>query len=559
MARTRPLAADDTETPEGRHIEYVRVKDLVPAKKNPKQHSISDLSASVGRFGFTNPIIVDDRTGRMVAGHGRVTALQTMRANHQDAPDGILVDQADGEWLIPVLRGWGSKSDAEADALLIADNKQAELGGWDDGALAEMLRNLTDHTGIGFGQDELADLLRQLDPDDERGGGSGKTAVTLSDRFVIPPFTILDTRQGYWQDRKREWQAYGIQSELGRGENLTYGDSAVMNEPGLNFYRDKEKNKHGMMEPVEGDAVASPTKEGFARAFAQDLMRGETKNGKSKGKAGSRLAADQGSNITGAPPLPEWANNGLANMAPGTSIFDPVLCEVAYRWFSPHGGTVLDPFAGGSVRGIVAALLGRHYVGMDLRADQVEANRRQANQICRDVAPVWHTGDSRTITTAAPGEYDFVFSCPPYADLERYSDDPLDLSTMKYADFVTAYREIIAAAVAMLRPDRFACFVVGDVRDKRGIYRNFVSDTISAFQDAGAMLYNEAILVNQVGSSALRASKQFVSGRKLVKTHQNVLIFLKGDAKRATEACGPVTVILPDANKMETDFDEVDA
>jgi hypothetical protein len=94
----------------------------------------------------------------------------------------------------------------------------------------------------------------------------------------------------------------------------------------------------------------------------------------------------------------------------------------------------------------------------------------------------------------------------------------------------------------MLREDRFACFVVGDVRDKRGIYRNFVSDTIAAFQDAGALLYNDAILVNSAGSLPLRTRRQFTSGRKLGKTHQNVLIFVKGDARKATAWCGPVHV-----------------
>ena len=92
----------------------------------------------------------------------------------------------------------------------------------------------------------------------------------------------------------------------------------------------------------------------------------------------------------------------------------------------------------------------------------------------------------------------------------------------------------------MLKPDRFACFVVGDVRDSKGIYRNFVSDTISAFQNAGALLYNEAILVTAVGSLPIRVGKQFQSSRKLGKTHQNVLVFVKGNPKRATEAIGDV-------------------
>ena len=48
------------------------------------------------------------------------------------------------------------------------------------------------------------------------------------------------------------------------------------------------------------------------------------------------------------------------------SIFDPVLCELMYDWFSPKGGMVLDPFAGGSVRGIVAEEMGRRYIGYDI-------------------------------------------------------------------------------------------------------------------------------------------------------------------------------------------------
>lgn len=225
----------------------------------------------------------------------------------------------------------------------------------------------------------------------------------------------------------------------------------------------------------------------------------------------------------------------------GTSIFDPVLCELAYRWFCPGGGLVLDPFAGGSVRGIVASVLGRQYVGLDLRQEQVDANRAQAESLCVDHMPCWHVGDSRNIATVAKGcEADFLFSCPPYADLERYSDDPSDLSTLGYAAFIEAYRAIIAASVAMLKPDRFACFVVGEVRGKDGNYYGFVPDTIRAFQDAGAALYNEAILVTAVGSLPIRAGRAFESGRKLGKTHQNVLVFVKGSAQKATQAIGKV-------------------
>jgi len=222
----------------------------------------------------------------------------------------------------------------------------------------------------------------------------------------------------------------------------------------------------------------------------------------------------------------------------GTSIFDPVLCELAYRWFCPPGGQVLDPFAGGSVRGIVAAALGRPYTGLELRAEQIAANEAQAKRLAPNARLRWILGDAREAATLAPGVYDFIFSCPPYGDLERYSDDPADLSTMPWPAFLTAYRAIIAAAVGMLAPDRFACFVVGDLRGPDGCYRGLPAETCRAFADAGARLYNDAVLVTAFGSLPLRAGRAFTAGRKLGKTHQNVLVFVKGNPKAATAACG---------------------
>jgi len=260
--------------------------------------------------------------------------------------------------------------------------------------------------------------------------------------------------------------------------------------------------------------------------------------------------ADKRSNITGAPKKPDWATGtGTENMAPGTSIFDPVICELVYRWFCPLNGVIIDPFAGGSVRGIVASKLERQYIGCELRSEQVEANRVQGDLLCADdnYPPIWHNIDSRNIAkTCHDVKADLVFSCPPYADLEVYSDNPLDLSTLDYKDFVEQYRLIISESVSLLNPDRFSCFVVGDVRDKKGFYHNFVGDTINAFQDCGCTLYNEAILVTSVGSLPIRAGKQFSSGRKLGKTHQNVLVFFNGNPKNIREIYGDVDVSLPD-------------
>ena len=298
-----------------------------------------------------------------------------------------------------------------------------------------------------------------------------------------------------------------------------------------------------------------------ARVYGQDLMRGEHVVGERRltWVAGDRprdelddtsrknLAAGRkpaSKSIRTQDPILSMKGEdftGLGAQQSGTSIFDPVLCELAYTWFTAPGGHILDPFAGGSVRGIVAAYLGRRYTGIDLRPEQIEANEQQAAAIVPGRSPRWIVGNS---LDAIPAEdFDFIFTCPPYYDLEVYSDDPEDLSNKDtYEGFLVDYRAIIAQAVARLRDDRFACVVVGDVRDKKGMYRNFVADTIAAFRDTGMGLYNEAILVTAVGSLSIRVGKQFTSGRKLGKTHQNVLVFVKGDPRKATAWCGPVEV-----------------
>ena len=237
------------------------------------------------------------------------------------------------------------------------------------------------------------------------------------------------------------------------------------------------------------------------------------------------------------------SNICLAASNDTTSIFDPVLCEIIYNWFSRKESVIIDPFAGGSVRGIIASQLRRNYVGVDLRQEQVAANISQAESVCRENMPVWHTGDSSNIENICCNvEADFLFSCPPYADLERYSEDSRDLSNMKYDDFVAAYRDIIKKSCSLLKENRFAVFVVGEVRSKGGEYYNFVGDTIRAFLDAGLKYYNEMILVTPVGSLPLRAANAFKKSRKIGKTHQNILVFVKGDEKAATEYCGLVDI-----------------
>jgi hypothetical protein len=223
----------------------------------------------------------------------------------------------------------------------------------------------------------------------------------------------------------------------------------------------------------------------------------------------------------------------------GTSIFSPTLAELMYRWYSRRGAMVLDPFAGGSVRGVVASALQREYVGVELREEQVLANREQQN-LGGGPVPMWEHGDSAEVlhrwADDHPETVDFVLSCPPYAYLEKYSDDPKDLSNMKYPDFLDVYQGIIRNTATMLRPDRFCAWIVGEVRERGGDGScvGLVPDTIQAFRDAGMELYNDHIILTPIGTAAVRTPIQFDASRKAGRIHEYALVFIKGDAKAAT-------------------------
>lgn len=463
------------------NIELIPLSDLLPYATNPRTHSaeqVDKIAASIREFGWTNPVLIDS-AGTIIAGHGRVMAARKL-----------------GIEAVPCLR-LGHLTKAQVAAYVIADNRLSEIGGsWDEEMLAAELERLKETgfelTGTGFTDAEIAAIMEGTD-----GGVAAAPSPSMADRFGVPPFSVLNARDRWWMDRKRAWLGIGIRSELGRGENALI-KSLSGRVPGYYLQKTKAEEKVGR----------KLTNEEFERGH---------------------LVIPDGHSMTQS----------------GTSVFDPVLVEIACRWFCPAGGTIIDPFAGGSVRGVVASRLGYQYVGHELRPEQVEANREQAAELCADckTPPRWIAGDSRNILQTCDGVgADMLLTCPPYADLEVYSDDPADLSGMGYPEFRDAYRDIVAKSCRLLEPDSFAVVVVGEVRGTDGSYRGFVPDTVNAFVDAGLGFYNEAVLLTPVGSLPIRAGGAFVKSRKLGKTHQNVLVFCKGNGKRAAERCGHVEI-----------------
>lgn len=423
--------------------------------------AVTKMAASLDAYGARQPIVVD-KAGVIVVGHRRLLAAAQLG------------------WATFPVHVATDLDDAQLRAYRLLDNKSADDVAWDEALLATELAALDDLGEdlalTGFSDAELDALLADLGaaPPAKGKKGKGKKAKAAADApakgslvatWGVPPFSVFDARQGYWQERRQAWIARGL--DLGAGRGAGVGETY---------------NLAGTLQ----DSTAAKT---------------------------------------------------------DVSLFDPALCEILLRWFCPPKGVVLDPFAGGPVRGVVAAALGRRYVGVDLRPEQNAANRAQAAAIAGADAPApeWIDGDSRNLRVLTGGQpADFVLTCPPYGDLERYSDDPRDLSTLDYDAFLPAYRAILRAAVRQLRADRFAAIVVGDFRDAKGLYRSFVADTVAAFALAGAALYNEAVLLTPTGSAGQRANKQFGASRKLVKVHQNVLLFVKGDPVAATKAIGAV-------------------
>jgi hypothetical protein len=82
--------------------------------------------------------------------------------------------------------------------------------------------------------------------------------ATLAERFVVPPFSVLDARQGYWQDRKRAWLALGIQSELGRGD--TPSTSARSDTPTYRTIRGRTLGAIAPNEAGDNGILTSPGK-----------------------------------------------------------------------------------------------------------------------------------------------------------------------------------------------------------------------------------------------------------------------------------------------------------
>lgn len=162
MTETPPVAAP-------RWTAYMPLGALTPAERNPKLHELPRIMASITEHGFVDLVIADERTGRLISGHGRREALHELLATGAPMPEGLITDD-DGGWLVPVVRGWASRDDREAETLIIQLNRIGAAAGMHQAIFADMLQDLVTqapdlYDSLALADDELEEMLRVASPD----------------------------------------------------------------------------------------------------------------------------------------------------------------------------------------------------------------------------------------------------------------------------------------------------------------------------------------------------------------------------------------------------------
>jgi len=419
------------------NYKYMNVKDLKPAKNNPRKINTLQMDKLITSiqdnpdYFEARPVIVSNRTGEniIIAGNQRLAAAKRMDMEQ-----------------IPTYTIEGLTESREKE-IMVRDN--ISNGDWDYEILIDKLewnKEELDKWGVSMKKMEKAQAATLA-----RMG-------ILFNKYIVPPYSILDTRQGYWQERKKEWKAL------------------------LYKYVDEGATREGVQQ--HGDSY--PT---------------------------------SGRNVRTSQYVPS-ANTG------GASIFDPVLAEIINLWFGFDGCKTFDPFAGGTF-GFVSSYLGNKFTGIELRQEQTDVNNlcisdyNQSKYICDDGMNI----DKHL----EPNSQDLLFSCPPYFNLEVYSDKENDASNVDtYEDFLEIMETAFTKSINILKDNRFAVVVVGNIRDKKGHYIRLCDDIKDIFEKNGMPMYNEMIVIEALGSQSLRADRT-MNNRKVAKAHQNALVFYKGN------------------------------
>lgn len=414
-------------------IVYLPVTALTPYERNAKEHppeQIEQIKKSIQDYGMDDPIGIWGEKNIIVEGHGRLLACKAL-----------------GFTEVPCIR-LDHMTDAQRREYALVHNQTTMNSPFNSEMLDLELGDLLDFDAEFFGFDKS----EQEKIDEAKG--------KLADAFIVPPLSILDSRQAYWQERKKQW-------------HTLIRDNGAAREGGNDLFAQRNK----FVKRVKGKAVRESS---------------------------------------------------------SASLLDPVLCEILCQWFIPNTDPdvpkkCFDCFAGDTSFGFVASYLGHEFVGTELRQSQADFNQRRCDEF--NLPAKYICDDGRNIDKhLAPESMDFFFSCPPYYDMEVYSDDANDASNQEtYEDFYAIIDEAFSRAAKCLKKNRFAAVVCQDVRGKNGAYYGFPEDIVATFERNGCHLYNRLCLIRTVGSAAMFARTSMNTTRKARAVHEEVLVFFSGD------------------------------
>lgn len=194
-------------------LEWVPLGEALRHERNPKDHDEALIRASVLRFGFNDPIAVNEATGKLLEGHGRLTVLQEMQSKGESPPERVQVREKDGEWLVPFIRGLSFEEESEAEAYMVAHNRASESGGWVDTLLGQMLKDFDGADeelwdAIGFTSNDATRFLEAAAAADGLGEevGRGKLPEERLEAFLdgdIRQITILVGAEDYAKTLER--------------------------------------------------------------------------------------------------------------------------------------------------------------------------------------------------------------------------------------------------------------------------------------------------------------------------------------------------------------------
>ena len=414
----------------------LKISEIKPNPNNPrniKREQLDKLKQSIKDFPQMfniRPIIVDENN-MVLGGNMRLKALEEL-----------------GYEEVEIIKVYDLTEEQKKE-FIIKDN--LSYGDWD-----------WDMLELDWDIELLQDWGLEMPIVDDKITDVKLTHNKLTDTFVVPPFSILDTRQGYWIERKSSWK---------------------------------------------------------------DLIND---NGESR------------ENLLDTGGIVSTLNNGV-------SILDPVLAEVVGRWFAIPNSNVFDCFAGDTIFGYVSSYLGHNFTGIELREEQAKLN----NDRVKSMTAKYICDDGQNVDKhIEENSQDLLFSCPPYFDLEVYSDLPNDASNQSdYQDFIKILDNAFSKSIKCLKDNRFAVIVVGDVRDKKGFYYGFNDDVKQIFKRNGMSLYNEMVLVESIGTLPQRVG-MYMKNRKIGKCHQNIFVFYKGDTSKIAEIYPKLDIIVDESTDV---------